>query len=89
MSTLVLKHYEKYMFLVGVLGQILFYAQGFKIFSTQSAEDVSLLGFSLGLLSVTSWLIYGIILKNRVLVISNMFAVLGALYVVAGIILYS
>lgn len=46
--------YERYMMLVGTLGQILFYAQAFKIFTTQSAENVSLIGFTLGLFSVVS-----------------------------------
>jgi MtN3 and saliva related transmembrane protein len=88
MQNKLLKYYEKYMFLIGILGQTLFYAQAFKIFTTGSAEDLSLCGFSLGLISVTSWLIYGLFLKNRVLIIANIFAVCGALFVVTGIFLY-
>ncbi len=83
-----LSYYEKYMFVVGICGQMVFYAQGIKIFQTQSASDVSLFGFLLGLISVTSWLIYGVAIKNRVLVIANIFAVIGALFVVTGILLY-
>lgn len=82
-------HFEKYMLFVGTAGQILFYAQGFKIFYTKEATGVSLLGFSLGLLSVASWLLYGLFLKNRVLIVSNLFAVIGALLVICGILLYS
>ncbi len=83
-----LNYYEKYMLVIGVLGQFLFYVQGFKIFTTRSAGDVSLTGFLLGLTSVTSWLIYGIMIKNRVLIIANAFAVVGALLVVAGILIH-
>jgi len=81
--------YEKYMFFIGLVGQMVFYLQAFKIFSTKSAENVSLTAFLFGLVSVSSWLIYGLILKNRVLVISNAFAVIGALSVVTGILLFS
>ena len=81
-------YYERYMLVVGVLGQLLFYTQGIKIFLTQSAKDVSILGFLCGLISVSSWLIYGIVIKNRVLVIANAFAVIGALFVVIGVLIH-
>ena len=80
--------YEKYMFFIGVAGQMVFYLQAFKIFSTKNAESVSLIAFLFGLVSVTSWLIYGVVLKNRVLVISNTFAVVGALSVITGILIF-
>ncbi len=84
----ILIHYERYMLVVGVLGQLLFYSQGIKIFLTKSAGDVSILGFLFGLVSVSSWLIYGILLKNKVLVVSNVVAVIGALLVVIGVLIY-
>ena len=87
-KTRLLQYYEKYMFVVGTLGQLLFYTQGLKIFMNKSASDVSLLGFSLGLISVASWLVYGVLIKNKVLIISNTFAVIGALFVVTGILIH-
>jgi MtN3 and saliva related transmembrane protein len=84
----ILPYFEKYMLLMGVLGQLLFYAQGLKIFMDRSAKDVSLLGFSIGLFSTSSWLLYGILIKNRVLITANIAAVLGALFVIAGIFIY-
>ncbi len=83
-----LTYYEKYMFVIGILGQLLFYTQGVKIFVSRSANDVSLFGFLLGLISVTSWMIYGILIKNKVLVLSNAFAVIGALFVIIGILIH-
>jgi MtN3 and saliva related transmembrane protein len=80
--------YERYMVVMGILGQMLFYIQGVKIFVTKSANDVSFVGFCLGLISVFSWLIYGMLIKNRVLILSNIFAVIGALFVVLGILIY-
>ncbi len=84
-----LTYYEKYMVVIGIFGQLMFYIQGAKIFVTQSANDVSILGFLLGLITVSSWLVYGILIKNRILVISNIFAVIGALFVIIGALLYS
>jgi|SRR5579871_1415636 len=84
----VLFYYEKYMLAVGILGQLLFYTQGIKIFMTKSANDVSILGFLFGLISVTSWLIYGILIKNKVLVYANAVAVIGAVFVIIGILIY-
>jgi MtN3 and saliva related transmembrane protein len=81
-------HYERYMLVIGVVGQLMFYTQGIKIFATKSANDVSLVGFLFGLLTVSSWLIYGILIKNRALIVSNAVAVAGALFVVIGILIY-
>ncbi len=83
------KIYEGYMYVIGILGQLVFYLQAFKIFMDQSAKDVSLAAFLFGLLSVTSWLIYGLIIKNKVLVLANVIASIGALAVVIGILKYS
>ncbi|OJX11011.1 MAG: hypothetical protein BGO77_01840 [Caedibacter sp. 37-49] len=66
------------MILIGIGGQSLFYLQAFKIFMTGSARDVSLSGFIIASISLVSWLIYGIIIKNTVLVTVNAIAVVGA-----------
>lgn len=81
-------YYEKYMFVIGVLGQGVFFFQGIKIFLNRSAKDVSMVGFLLGLISVSSWLLYGIMLKDRPLIVANITAVIGALLVVMGILIY-
>ncbi len=83
------KIFDSYMVIVGILGQLVFYAQAYKIFTTQSAGDVSSVGFSIGLISVASWLAYGIVIKSRPLIIGNIVAVLGASLVLIGISLYS
>jgi MtN3 and saliva related transmembrane protein len=83
------KIYEKYMFFIGIAGQMVFYLQAYEIYSAKRAENVSLTAFLFGLLSVTSWLIYGIMIKNRPLIVANAFAVVGALAAVIGIISFS
>jgi len=82
------KIYATYMIFIGVLGQILYYAQAYKIFSSKSAADLSIVGFIAGFVSVSSWLIYGIILRDRPLILANIVACIGAITVVVGIIMY-
>jgi len=81
--------YEKYMVFVGIGGQLLYYCQAFDIFTTRSAEDISLLGFSINFFALVSWLTYGIILRNKVLIIANLFGCLGSMLVLIGTYLYS
>lgn len=69
---------EKLMTLIGLSGQTLFYFQAFKIYMVGSANDVSALGFSFALVSLICWLLYGVLIKNKVLIIVNAFAVIGA-----------
>lgn len=82
------KAYSKYMLVMGILGQSLFYVQALKIFISCSAKDVSFLGFLFGFVSVTSWGLYGILIKDRVLVIANIVAMIGALLVLIGIMIH-
>ena len=81
--------FERYMLLVAVGGNGVFYAQAYEIYSKQEAANVSLFAFSISVWALTSWLIYGFILRNRILIVANIVGVLGAVLVVAGILLYS
>ena len=76
------------MTVVGTAGQALFFFQAYKIFTNHSASDVSFHGFLAGLVSVTSWLIYGIWIKNTPLIMANLAACIGALLVIVGIVMY-
>ncbi len=82
------KFYEKYMFVIGGSGSLIFYLQAIEIFNEQSAAAVSLLAFVIGFISVASWMVYGVLIKNRVLFFSNVLATIGALLVVIGILMY-
>ncbi|MBK9973301.1 MAG: hypothetical protein IPP14_00745 [Planctomycetes bacterium] len=80
--------FEKYMFVVGVGGNLFFYIQAGKIFYHQSAESVSLEAFAVALWAVMSWFVYGLALKNYVLIIANIVGTIGAALVVTGCLLY-
>lgn len=80
--------YRKYMYIIGIFGQSVFYSQFYEIIQNKSAKDVSLFGFICGLISVSSWLIYGIIIHDRPLIVSNIIAVIGASLTVSAIMFY-
>jgi len=76
------------MVFIGVFGQLVYFAQAFKIFTTKSVADLSLFGFTTGLIAVSSWLVYGLVLKDIPLIIANVVACIGALACVAGILIF-
>lgn len=83
------KFFEQYMNLVGPLGNLMFYVQAYTIFDSKTAGSVSLPGFSISIIGLTSWLLYGIALKNTPLIIANSVGAVGAVLVVLAIALYS
>lgn len=80
--------FKVYMSIVGPLGNLMFYVQGYEIFHTHSAGSISLSGFSISAIGLASWLAYGIYLKNTPLIVANAFGIVGALLVISGVLLY-
>ena len=66
------------MIVIGMAGQSLFYLQAFKIYQKGCADSISLEGFTLAFFSLLCWLVYGILIKDKVIIIVNAFAVIGA-----------
>lgn len=83
------RYYEKFMTVVGLMGQLLFYLQALKLYQLKSAHDLSLPGYLFALFSLMCWLFYGILKRDKVLIIVNFFAVIGAGLTVFLIICYS
>jgi len=84
-----MKYYEKYMMFIGPLGNLMFFLQAYKIYITKTAISISVAGFSLSLVGLISWLLYGIFLKNKSLIVSNTVGFIGALLVLICSIIYS
>ncbi|MCA8938467.1 MAG: hypothetical protein KDB07_01555 [Planctomycetes bacterium] len=77
--------YERYMLLVATGGNGIFYLQAWKIFSEESAKDVSWPAFAVALWAVSSWFLYGYFKRDWVIIIANIIAVIGASLVLVGI----
>jgi MtN3 and saliva related transmembrane protein len=73
---------------IGPIGNLMFYFQFYKIFDEKSSASVSLTGFSISVIAMTSWLLYGILLKNKPLIIANLVGAIGAILVTVAILIY-
>ena len=78
------KLFTKYMFLIGLTGQLLYYLQAYDIFNKHSARDISLWGFVINFIALVSWVIYGLQIKNRILVIVSTVGCFGSFLVILG-----
>ncbi|KAB8029860.1 SemiSWEET family transporter [Fluviispira multicolorata] len=82
------KLFENYMSCIGPIGNSMFYFQAYEIFSSKNSGSVSLIGFSISIIALNSWLFYGVYIKNKPLIFANIVGALGAFFVVLGIIIY-
>ncbi|MDR0774612.1 MAG: hypothetical protein LBE72_04845 [Rickettsia sp.] len=81
--------FDRYMIFAGTMGQYLFYTQAYKIFTTKSADDLSLDGFLVIIIVTLSWLMYGIIHHNTTIIVAQIVGLVGMIMVVIGILLYA
>lgn len=83
------KFIKNYMSWVVCLGQSMHYVQAYKIFVTKSAEDISLISYLIGLVLLAHWLIYGILAKDKVIILAETLGTIGVLLIIVGTYLYS
>ncbi len=80
---------ELYLLWVAVLGQSMHFVQAWKIYTTKSATDVSLTAYIICILLLLHWLAYGLLIKNKVLIVAEGMGILGTILVIIGILIYS
>src|SRR5437660_484699 len=71
--------FENYMLFIGIAESLVFYVQAFIFFSNKNFDLSSLILFLVSALAFVSWLIYGIKIKDRVLIYTNSVALVGVL----------
>ena len=81
--------FTTYMCFVVNLGQSMHYIQAWKIYNTKSAEDISLMSYIICLVLLIHWLVYGIIVKDKVIIIAETLGIIGSILVIIGTIIYS
>jgi len=67
----------------GLIGAIGFYIQALKVFKRKSSEDVSIPSFVIFSLGMFFWLLYGIELIDRPLLIANTVGLIGGILVIS------
>jgi len=70
--------------IAGIILSIGYFPQGIKILKRKKSKDISPITYLFFLFGVSIWLIYGINLKNAPLIISNIVAVIGCLFVLVA-----
>ena len=78
-----------YMFAVAIMGQLLYYIQAWKIFYTRSASDISLTSYVISFIVLIHWIIYGVVIQDKIIISSVTIGLIGAIVVIIGIVLYS
>jgi uncharacterized protein with PQ loop repeat len=82
------KYLDKIIYLVGVLGPILTIPQLTEIWISKNASGVSLISWSWYVISALIWLSYGIVHKEKPIIVTNILWTIINIFIVIGIILY-
>jgi MtN3 and saliva related transmembrane protein len=64
------------------------FVQAWKIYTTKSAIDVSLLAYGISTVLLIHLLIYSLLIKNKVLILAEGLGLFGSVLVMIGIIIY-
>lgn len=73
---------------VGLIGQMAVYIQVFKIFYLKSSYAISFIATFISFTSIVFWLIYGLEMKSKPLIICNIVGLIGNSLILLGICLY-
>lgn len=79
---------DKLTFVVGVIGPFTVLPQIYSIFSTRSAHGVSLATWTLIFIVTFPWILYGLVHKDRSIIVSFILWEVVNLTVVVGVLLY-
>lgn len=80
---------DRVIFVVGVFGPIMTLPQVWEIWVGHEAAGVSLISWSAYLFCACIWLLYGLVHKEKPIIVSNVLGVILNITVVLGVILYS
>jgi uncharacterized protein with PQ loop repeat len=83
-----IKLLDRILLIVAILGPLASLPQIFKIYSTQSAGDISLISHVLLMFMTVPWIIYGFVHKERPIIFAYFLWFLFHVSIVAGFILY-
>lgn len=79
---------DKLIYVIGILVPIMTFPQLIKIWIDKNATGVSLISWSTYLIAAIFWLIYGIMHKEKPIIITNVLWIFFDIFIVVGIIIY-
>jgi len=75
------EYFEKYMYFIAILGAVFLYVQAYKIYDKKSADDISVLAFSLVVFVSLNWLLYGYVLNKKAIILSSILGLIGSIII--------
>lgn len=87
-NTHLVKNYDKFIYLVGIVIPLITSSQVFKIWLNQNAQGVSLIAWSAYLFNSIAWFIYGIIHKEKPIILTNFICIIINFMVILGTLVY-
>ena len=72
----------------GTLSGIANFPQAYKIFKRKSAKDISIITFTVFIISSIIWVLYGIEIGNFPIIMANSFGTISLLLVIIGWLMY-
>lgn len=77
-----------YMFFIALFGNVDMWLQVIKILDTKSAGDISTPAYSITVIALGSWSIYGFLVRDKLIFIGATLGALGAIAVLIGKAIY-
>jgi uncharacterized protein with PQ loop repeat len=82
------RHFDYFMYFVGIVAPLEYFPQIFKIYSTKSASGLALVTWVLVSCVNSLWAVYGLVHNDKQLFIANLLMVVCDVLIVIGILLY-
>lgn len=83
------RYLDKVIFIVAVASPLAAIPQAFKIWTTKQAGDISLLFWLLLLALQFVWLTYGLVHKEKPIILNAMLWIMAEIVIITGILMYS
>ncbi len=80
--------FKRFMFVPGVGGNFVPLIQAMRVFAEHDSKAQSLEGWLVALFCLCCWLMYGVVLKDKVLIIANIVGVINVIILIIGIMMY-
>lgn len=73
-----MKYFHLFVTVVGIIMSFGYYPQAYKIWKSKSSSQISLLSYLILTVGTTTWLVYGIVLKDFTIISGFTFGFIGS-----------
>lgn len=77
-NNIFLNYLEKYMILIVILNSIYFYFQAYKMYQDKNSENIPIFGVLIEVFVSINLILYGLIIKNKVIITAGIVNLIGS-----------